>query len=660
MAAEELQSAGARERCDLRVVGLALLAVEAVARPLIDEQRRLRVRRLGTLDVGERDAAVVPPVVIHDGTLGFLVEVAHDLAVIHHRAGEGQLAGRKIGQGSAPAVADGCRTAGVFHHRKRGREVALRILRRQLLRVAAPLLHVGGGVAELYAAAHPVEQAGRDGRVAVGGEAVGHFADVAVDPEDLLDHHQCAARAAGCGREPRLKLVAVAGHDGGVLAHGLGILTRVAPRGGVMLVGSAVRRVAIVGGLRIPFARSYGAYATASNQDMLTAAFRAVVERFKLQGERLGDVAAGAVLKHSRDYNLVRESVLSSGLDPHTPGLDMQRACGTSLEATIDIGNKIALGQIEAGLAGGTDSISDAPLAYPRAYQQLLLASYRGRNAWQRLSPWLGLRPRHFKPVLPAVVEPRTGLSMGQSTEIMAKRWQIGRAEQAQLAQHSHLNAAAAWRSGFYDDLVVEYLGLKSDNNVRADSSAEKLARLRPSFAADGTLTAGNSTPLTDGASAVLLATPEWAAKRKLPVLAYLRYGKAWAVDFAGGKEGLLMAPTYAVPAMLRDAGLTLQDFDYYEIHEAFAAQVLWTLKAWQSPEYCRDVLGLPAPLGSIDLGRLNVKGGSVAIGHPFAATGARIVGTLAKILAGDARAKRGLISVCTAGGMGVTAIVER
>src|SRR5437763_1793024 len=318
-----------------------------------------------------------------------------------------------------------------------------------------------------------------------------------------------------------------------------------------MLVGSAVRRVAIVGGLRIPFARSYGAYATASNQDMLTAAFRAVVERFKLQGERLGDVAAGAVLKHSRDYNLVRESVLSSGLDPHTPGLDMQRACGTSLEATIDIGNKIALGQIEAGLAGGTDSISDAPLAYPRAYQQLLLASYRGRNAWQRLSPWLGLRPRHFKPVLPAVVEPRTGLSMGQSTEIMAKRWQIGRAEQDQLAQHSHLNAAAAWRSGFYDDLVVEYLGLKSDNNVRADSSAEKLARLRPSFAADGTLTAGNSTPLTDGASAVLLATPEWAAKRKLPVLAYLRYGKAWAVDFAGGKEGVLMAPTYAVPAML-------------------------------------------------------------------------------------------------------------
>jgi acetyl-CoA C-acetyltransferase len=421
-----------------------------------------------------------------------------------------------------------------------------------------------------------------------------------------------------------------------------------------------VRRVAILGGVRIPFARSYGAYATAGNQDMLTAAFRGVVERFRLQGERLGDVAAGAVIKHSRDYNLVRESVLSSGLDPHTPGLDMQRACGTSLEAAIDIGNKIALGQIEAGIAGGTDSISDAPIVYARSYQQLLLASYRGRSPWERLRPWLGLRPWHFKPVLPAVVEPRTGLSMGQSTEIMAKQWQITRAEQDQLAYDSHVKATSAWGAGFYDDLVIEYLGLKSDNNVRADASLERLAKLRPSFAADGTLTAGNSTPLTDGASAVLLAAPEWAAKRGLPVLAYLRYGKVWAVDFVGAREGLLMAPTYAVPAMLQDAGLTLQDFDYYEIHEAFAAQLLCTLKAWESPEYCRDVLRLPAPLGSIDRARLNVKGGSVALGHPFAATGTRILGTLAKILAADAQAKRGLISVCTAGGMGVTAIVER
>jgi len=427
-----------------------------------------------------------------------------------------------------------------------------------------------------------------------------------------------------------------------------------------MLVGSVAKRVAVLGGVRIPFARAYSAYATAGNQDMLTAAFRAVVERFHLQGERLGDVAAGAVIKHSRDYSLVRECVLSCGLDPHTPGLDMQRACGTSLEAAIDIGNKITLGQIEVGIAGGTDSISDAPIVYPRSYQQLLLASYRGRTAWQRVAPWFGLRPKHFKPVLPAVVEPRTGLSMGQSTELMAKQWHITRAEQDQLAYDSHLKAASAWRTGFYDDLVVPYLGLKTDNNVRSDTTLEKLARLHPSFATDGTLTAGNSTPLTDGASAVLLATPEWAAKRGLPVLAYLTHGKAWAVDFASGKEGLLMAPTYAVPAMLRDAGLTLQEFDYYEIHEAFAAQVLCTLKAWESADYCRDVLGLPAALGSIDRTKMNVKCGSVALGHPFAATGTRIVATLAKLLAGDANAKRGLISVCTAGGMGVSAILER
>jgi acetyl-CoA C-acetyltransferase len=427
-----------------------------------------------------------------------------------------------------------------------------------------------------------------------------------------------------------------------------------------MLVGPAVRRVAIVGGLRIPFARSYTAYATASNQDMLTAVLRGLVERFKLQGERLGDVAAGAVIKHTKDYNLVRESVLSSGLDPQTPGLDLQRACGTGLEAAIDIGNKIALGQIEAGIAGGVDSISDAPIVYPRSYQQLLLRSHRARGAWQRLSPWLQLRPRDFRPVAPAVVEPRTGLSMGQSTEVMAKRWQISRTEQDLLAYDSHLKAAAAWRAGFYDDLVIEYLGLKSDNNVRADTSLDKLGKLRPSFAADGTLTAGNSTPLTDGASGVLLATPEWAAKRNLPVLAYLRYGKAWAVDFASGKEGLLMAPAYAVPAMLRDAGITLQDFDYYEIHEAFAAQVLCTLKAWESADYCRHALGLPAPLGAIDRAKLNVKGGSVALGHPFAATGTRIVAGLAQLLAGDGGAKRGLVSVCTAGGMGVTAIIER
>jgi acetyl-CoA C-acetyltransferase len=427
-----------------------------------------------------------------------------------------------------------------------------------------------------------------------------------------------------------------------------------------MLVGSAVRRVAIIGGVRIPFARAHTAYANVGNQEMLTAAFRGVVDRFKLHGERLGDAAAGAVIKHSKDYNLTRECVLSSGLDPQTPGVDMQRACGTSLEAAIAIGNKIALGQIESGLAGGTDSISDAPIVYPRSYQQLLLASFRGRTFGQRLAPWFGLRPRHFRPVLPAVVEPRTGLSMGQSTESMAKRWQISREDQDRLAYESHMKAAAAWREGFYDDLVLESLGLKTDNNLRPDTTLEKLAKLRPSFDPSGTITAGNSTPLTDGASAVLLGTEEWAAQRNLPVLAHLRYGKVWGVDFASGKEGLLMAPAYAVAAMLQDADLTLQDFDYYEIHEAFAAQVLCTLKAWESPEYCRDVLGLAGPLGSIDRSRLNVKGSSIAIGHPFAATGTRILGTLAKILAGDRNAKRGLISACTAGGMGVTAIVER
>ena len=427
-----------------------------------------------------------------------------------------------------------------------------------------------------------------------------------------------------------------------------------------MLVGSAVRRVAIIGGVRIPFARAYTAYAMTGNQEMLTAAFRGIVDRFKLQGERLGDAAAGAVIKHTTDYNLTRECVLSSGLDPQTPGVDLQRACGTSLEAAILIGNKIALGQIDSGLAGGTDSISDAPLSYPRSYQQLLLASARGRTFYQRLSPWFGLRPKHFKPVLPAVVEPRTGLSMGQSTEGMVKRWKIAREAQDLLAYESHMKAAAAWREGFYDDLVIEYLGLKVDNNMRTDTSLEKLAKLRPSFAANGTITAGNSTPLTDGASAVLLASEEWAAKRNLPVLAYLRYGKAWGVDFASGKEELLMAPAYAVPAMLKDAGLTLQDFDYYEIHEAFAAQVLGTLQAWESPEWCRDALGLSAPLGRIDRAKLNVKGGSIAIAHPFAATGTRIVSALAKILAGDPGAKRGLICACTAGGMGVTAILER
>jgi acetyl-CoA C-acetyltransferase len=429
-----------------------------------------------------------------------------------------------------------------------------------------------------------------------------------------------------------------------------------------MLVGSQVRRVAIIGGVRIPFARAYSAYAGAGNQDMLTETFRTLVERFKLTGEHLGDVIAGAVIKHSRDYNLVRESVLSSGLAASTPGLDIQRACGTSLEAAILVGNKIALGQINAGIAGGVDSISDPPIVYPRSYQQLLLKSYMARAGLGRIRPFFGLRPRHFKPVMLGVVEPRTGLTMGQSMEITAQKWHISREAQDELAYESHHKAAAAWKDGFYEDLVVPFRGLKADNTVRADTSAEKLAKLRPVFdlTGPGTLTAGNSTPLTDGASAVLMASEDWARQHDLPVLAYLSYGKVWAVDFATGAEGLLMAPAYAVAAMLQDAGLGLADFDYYELHEAFAAQVLSTLAAWESDEFCRTALKLPKALGRINRARLNVKGGSLALGHPFAATGTRIVASLARILAGDRTAKRGLISVCTAGGMGVTAILER
>ncbi len=426
-----------------------------------------------------------------------------------------------------------------------------------------------------------------------------------------------------------------------------------------MLVGTQVRRVAIVGGVRIPFARGMGAYFTAGNQEMLTVALRAVVERYGLAGVRLGDVMAGAVMKHSSQWNLVRESVLGCGLAPETPGLDLQRACGTSLEAAIGIANKIALGQIEAGLAAGVDTVSDAPIVYPPAYRRLLLESARGRTLGARLRPWLGLRPSHFRPVAPAVVEPRTGLSMGESCEAMAKFWGIGRDEQDRLAYESHVRAARAWEAGFYDDLVVPFLGLTRDDNVRANASLEALGRLKPAFdrSGRGTLTAGNSTPLTDGASAALLASEDWARARGLPVLAYLTAAKVHAVDFVG-RDGLLMAPAFAVPAMLKDAGLSLADFDLYEIHEAFAAQVLCTLKAWESPEFCRERLGLPGPLGAIDRDRLNVKGGSVAIGPPVAATGTRILATLAKALA-ERGGRRGLISICTAGGMGVTAIVE-
>jgi acetyl-CoA C-acetyltransferase len=428
-----------------------------------------------------------------------------------------------------------------------------------------------------------------------------------------------------------------------------------------MLVGTSPRRVAIVGGVRIPFARGSGAYARVGNQEMLTAVFRALAEKFGLLGQRVDEVAAGAVMKHSSQWNLTREAVLGSGLAAETPGLDLQRACGTGLEAAIAMANKIALGQIDCAIAGGVDTVSDPPVVYPKSFQRLLLKSYRGRTAMQRMSPWFGLRPRNLRPVLPGVAEPRTGLTMGEHTELMVKTWGITRVEQDTLALESHKNAAAAYAAGFYKDLVTPYEGLTQDNNIRTDTSLEKLAKLQPSFdkSASGTLTAGNSTPMTDGASAVLLATEEWARAHNLPVLAYLTYGKVAAVDYIEKKEGLLMAPAYAVPRMLADAKLTLQDFDFYEIHEAFAGQVLCTLKAWTDPEYCRDKLRLPEALGSIDRSKLNVKGGSVAIGHPFAATGTRLVPTLAKLL-DENKAKRGLISVCTAGGMGVTAIVER
>lgn len=427
-----------------------------------------------------------------------------------------------------------------------------------------------------------------------------------------------------------------------------------------MLVGQKVRRVAIVGGTRIPFARSMGAYAECSNQEMLTAVFRALVGKYGLNGERLGDVGAGAVLKHPRDFNLVREAVLGSGLAPETPAFDLQRACGTSLETAIIIGMKIALGQVDSGIAGGVDTASDAPIGVGEGLRKILLRSSRGRTLGERLQPWLGLRPRDLKPSLPAVSEPRTGLSMGQSCELMARRWQVTREAQDQLAYESHRRAAAAYDEGFYQDLVVEFQGLREDDNLRRDTSLERLAKLKPAFPMEGTgtLTAGNSTPMTDGASAVLLASEDWARARGLPVLAYLTYGKVAAVDFVQD-EGLLMAPAYAVPRMLRDAGLGLQEFDFYEIHEAFAAQVLCTLTAWESADYCRERLGLAEPLGTIDRAKLNVKGSSLAMGHPFAATGGRILATLARLI--DQRGGgRGLISICTAGGMGVTAIVEK
>ncbi len=419
------------------------------------------------------------------------------------------------------------------------------------------------------------------------------------------------------------------------------------------------RRAAVLGGIRIPFARQDGPYARASNQDMLTATLDALTDRFSLQGEALGEVAAGAVLKHSRDFNLTRESVLGSRLAPETPAYDVQQACGTGLEATILVANKIALGQVEAGIAGGVDTTSDAPIAINEDLREVLLEANRAKSNAARVKALTKVRPQHIIPELPRNAEPRTGLSMGEHTALMAKEWGIGREEQDELALASHHKLAAAYDTGFLDDLVIPYLGQERDQNLRPDSSLEKLAKLGPVFGgADGTMTAGNSTPLSDGASAVLLATEEWAAERGLPVQAYFTTAQTAAVDHVHKREGLLMAPAYAVARMLARTGLSLQEFDFYEIHEAFAAQVLCTLKAWEDPVFCRERLGLEAPLGAIDRDKLNVHGGSLGAGHPFGATGGRIVAGLAKTLSEKGRG-RGLVSICAAGGLGVTAIME-
>lgn len=425
-------------------------------------------------------------------------------------------------------------------------------------------------------------------------------------------------------------------------------------------MNSTVRRAAVVGGTRIPFARANSAYATASNQDMLTTTVDALASKYALEGVRLDEVTAGAVLKHSRDFNLARECVLGSKLAAETPAYDVQQACGTGLEAAILVADKIALGRIDAGVAGGVDTASDAPISLNDDLRRILLEAYRARSNVDRLKALAQVRPGQVVPEIPQNAEPRTGLSMGEHTATTAVEWGITREEQDELAYRSHAGLAAAYDRGSLDDLVTPYLGLERDQNLRPDTSPEKLAKLKPAFGGEhGTMTAGNSTPLSDGAAAVLLASEEWAQQRGLPVQAYLTEAETAAVDYVHGREGLLMAPAYAVPRMLARAGLTLQDFDFYEIHEAFAAQVLSTLKAWEDPAFCKQRLGLDAPLGAIDRNKLNVNGGSLAAGHPFAATGGRIVAGLAKMLH-ERGSGRGLVSICAAGGQGVVAILER
>ena len=425
-------------------------------------------------------------------------------------------------------------------------------------------------------------------------------------------------------------------------------------------MSQTIRKVAIIGGNRIPFVRSNKEYSHASNQDMLTAALTGLVERFDLQGRQLGEVVAGAVIKHPRDFNLTREAVLDSGLSPQTPCYDVQQACGTSLEAAILVANKIALGQIEVGIAGGTDTTSDAPIGVSEGLRKIFLEVNRAKDLIGRIKPFAKLKPRDFSLTIPQNSEVRTGLSMGEHCQITAKQWNIDRQSQDELTLKSHQNLAKAYDDNFFDDLITPFNGVNKDAILRPDSSLEKMASLKPVFDKNnGTMTAANSTSLTDGASAVLLASEAWAEEHNLPVLAYLSFSQVAAVDFVDEKEGLLMAPAYAVPKLLAQAELTLQDFDFYEIHEAFAAQVLSTLKAWESDEFCQQRLGLDKALGSIDLNKLNVNGSSLATGHPFAATGGRILATLAKMI-DENGGGRGLISVCAAGGLGVTAIVEK
>lgn len=424
---------------------------------------------------------------------------------------------------------------------------------------------------------------------------------------------------------------------------------------------SQINKVCIVAGKRIPFMKSGTNYSKLSNNQLMTPALKTLVRELGLEGKEVGEVILGAVNKHAYQFSLARECVMDSGLSPHTPATDIQKACGTSLEAAIMLANKITLGQIDCGIAGGVDTNSDIPIEFKKKFSDRLVELSNAKTLGQRLAAFKGFNPMELMPKLPAIKEPRTGKSMGESCEDMAKQWNISREDQDQLAFNSHQNAVAAYKEGFYDELVLEFKGKKRDGLLRTDISIEKMAKLKPAFdktSGNGTLTAANSTALTDGAACVFLCSEEYAKENNFKPLAYITYAQSYAVNYIED-EGLLMAPAYAVPKMLAKAGLTLQDFDFYEIHEAFAAQVLCTLEAWKSEQFCKDKLGLDKALGEIDRSKLNVKGGSLAMGHPFAATGARILGSLSKIM-DENNGKRGLISICTAGGMGVTAILER